>query len=232
MINKDETTVTSVEQFKSLSPPDASIVRKIELYNDEFPVLSKALFVRFPNLEELYLEDCNVVELHGDVFEDLDKLHTVSIKNRNSSVSLNLPGNLFRHNPFLNKVVLESCGIDDIPYTLFQECTWIEHCSFRDNWIEHLPRSLFSTCKDSLKTVSFARNRIDRLPEHFLTGSKQLQSADFSINNLTYVPDEFFEGCTKLETVNFAVNYLNMAKRRVFGLTFSNTHAQLITEVD
>ena len=167
----------------------SSSVSTLFLANYSLDILSPFAFIELADrLNDLYLNNNSIQEIHRDVFDGLENL-----------VSLHLYNN----------------ELKEIPPGTFGGLVSLQTLDLVSNVITDLHQGAF-TGLDQLRVLDLGSNRLTTLQPGVFTGLKQLENLNVELNNLTSIESNVFDGLGLLEKLSLDENNLTRLFAGVF----------------
>ncbi|CAL8082884.1 unnamed protein product [Orchesella dallaii] len=202
----------------------ANKLKVLDLSENYFESISKDVMSQYPNLEELYLEDCNILTIENDAFENLLNLNVLILRNnrlreipavfppslRSLTLTNNHPTmvrfnkNIFQNLTLLQYLVLSGVQLEKLETATFTGLTRLSHlfldgCDIRsieDYALQPMVNLLY---------LSLRNNTISSLPQEAFNGLQKLESLYLDSNQLTFpYMDEYGNNATATDEGQYA----------------------------
>lgn len=223
------------ELLVALSSKTWNNLRHLRLsYNTELKTLPANVFRNMPNLEQLFLESTNLVQISRDLFTGLnnllflhlgwnsiDSIQDGTFQNMNKLYELNLdfqtvtdtlaltPGAFHGLENSLMYLQVEGTSLNPEPFwstlKILQE---LQQLVISETRLDEIPPYAFSENK-KLYQIDLNKNGIKNLKQHTFRGlEKSLTELSLKDNNLTTISDCIFKNFTRLNSIRLLRNPL------------------------
>ncbi|KAG8524842.1 Relaxin receptor 2, partial [Galemys pyrenaicus] len=205
-------TLLSLKRNRIHNLPGKVFIRYPELekiflqYNCIRHISRKAFFGLY-NLQILYLSHNCITALRPGVFKDLHQLTWLSMINNYLEA---LPREMCAHMPQLNWIDLEGNRIKYLTNSTFLSCeslTVLSMASPNENWLLQQTQPTVLTLAMSYR--SLPRNQIDFVPEKTFSSLKNLGELDLSSNMIMELPPHIFKDLKLLQRLGNSLSFQN-----------------------
>ncbi|XP_043464269.1 protein toll-like, partial [Leptopilina heterotoma] len=151
--------------------------------------LSSGFFSNFPNLVEVFVNNCNLE---------------------------NLPENLFHGSINLKRIRIDDNSLQSLPDKLFQGLINLEELNLGKNRIESIPDNIFISCR-KLQKLEIDNNNIVKISRATFNGLHSLRKLFIQHNNIITIDEEKFAIMRNITYINLSHNnikYISKTKSK------------------
>ncbi|XP_047990471.1 LOW QUALITY PROTEIN: toll-like receptor 7 [Leguminivora glycinivorella] len=180
-------------------------------------------FSSVPDLTELSINNCKLLQVPDGTFQDLRKLKRLKLRSKNFEWSptknLELSLNTFNGLSELHSLDLAQNNIKFVPSGVFCSLENLNTLNLTHNRIKTIGQlGLGQGCGSNLHYLDLSHNEIKSLPEESeLLKLRSLQSLYLQHNNITDISSEAFNGLVSMRVLNISHNHLHTLPEGLFA---------------
>ncbi|XP_076833462.1 relaxin receptor 2b isoform X2 [Brachyhypopomus gauderio] len=194
-------------------PHVSANVTSLSLKSNEIRVLPEDAFVKYTELQRLFLQDNCITSVSNRAFSGLFKLQKLSLSQ--NCISLLKPG-VFGHLHLLTWLILDDNPLKAISVTTFSGLRSLFFLSMVNTSLEMLPSSKLCSHMPSVSWLSLRSNQIKRVPGNTFQSLHVLGELDLSGNLIKDLPSNLFRGLHALQILNLSQNPLSVIHQNQF----------------
>ncbi|CAG9856861.1 unnamed protein product [Phyllotreta striolata] len=214
---KFKPTILSGDSLKDFLPSDD--FDRIEIVNQNVPVLFENAICDIGNLEELIIESCNVRSVLPGAFRNLARLKRISLKvNVLSAIENGVFNHLLMHTLDLSYNRIEkiaSGAFDDMPHIYHINLAHNKISEWDVNWFKRTPE---------LSVIYFKNNELEELPGGCLRNLDSIRDVNLilSRNRISKINRDAFAGRKRINQLFLDNNLLRKFDKEILRDTFVN----------
>jgi Leucine-rich repeat (LRR) protein len=190
----------------------------LDVTNKALKCLENDLFVKYPNVNQIYMTSNSINIIPDNFFNGLTGLKTIDLS-YNSQLE-QLPCDFFKSQPSLESISVNNMNnlvFDD--ENIFQGLTNLQFLNLENNLMSYISPKLLRD-QINLKTLKLFNNKLFTLDSTFFQSLANLELLGLSSNSFTSLPSGFFSGLVKIKSIRMKNNAISYIEPLVFsGLT-------------
>ncbi|KAI4473762.1 hypothetical protein M0804_015190 [Polistes exclamans] len=156
----------------------------------------------FKNVKSLVLSNNGLFHISNDLILDFPELEHIDLSNN----YIDLPVDIFKATPNLERIILSSSRIDMIHVGTFNNLKNLEFLNIMSNLLEKIEPGTFDQLV-SLTSLNLAMNLLLELPSTIFHGLKNLKQLDISMNYFNNIPANLFDQNKELRELYLNSNF-------------------------